>query len=162
MLKDYNDDNKLDISELSGSAFGNALEIKIRENLKTFEEKIEIRYVWSLNSISDSVKKEKLSEINKKKESSERYKNLDDIKNSKVNIKLSKNEYFYFKPENQDNKYFDSLLLIKNNNEFDMIAFQITKNKKRKSVKSKKTYTEYLINNVKVVFLLLIYIFGIF
>ena len=152
MLKDYNDDNKLDISELSGSAFGNALEIKIRENLKTFEEKIEIRYVWSLNSISDSVKKEKLSEINKKKESSERYKNLDDIKNSKVNIKLSKNEYFYFKPENQDNKYFDSLLLIKNNNEFDMIAFQITKNKKRKSVKSKKTYTEYLINNVKVKF----------
>ena len=33
-----------------------------------------------------------------------------------------------------------------------MIAFQITKNKKRKSVKSKKTYTEYLINNVKVKF----------
>ena len=149
MLEDFNDDNKLDISQLSGSAFGNALEIKIRENLQTFEEKIEIRYVWSLNSISDSVKKEKLSEINKKKESSERYTNLDDIINSKINIKLSNNEYFYFKPENQDNIYFDSLLLIKKSNEISIIAFQITKNRKRKNVKSKEIYSDFLIKNVK-------------
>ena len=65
MIESYDSDDKLNINELSGSAYGNALEIKIRKNLNEFQQPIEVRKVWSLNKISDSVKKEKLKEIKK-------------------------------------------------------------------------------------------------
>ena len=149
MIESYDSDDKLNINELSGSAYGNALEIKIRKNLNTFQQPIEVRKVWSLNKISDSVKKEKLKEIKKNNKSSERYKNLEDITDIK-DIKTSNNKFFYFKPENQDNKYFDSIFLIKTgDNEYSIIATQITKNKSKANVKSKKKYSEFLKDNVK-------------
>jgi len=151
ILEEYNNDKFINILQLSGSAFGNALEIKIRDNLKEFKEETEIRYVWSLNDISDAVKKEKLSEIKKNKDSSRRFKDFEDITNIK-NIISSNYKYFYFKPENQDNKYFDSLFLIKKDNEFIIIAFQITKNREKKNVKSKEKYSDFLINKVKIKF----------
>jgi hypothetical protein len=104
-----------------------------------------------LNDISDAVKKEKLSEIKKNKDSSRRFKDFEDITNIK-NIISSNYKYFYFKPENQDNKYFDSLFLIKKDNEFIIIAFQITKNREKKNVKSKEKYSDFLINKVKIKF----------
>ena len=149
MIEEFNNDNKLNIDELSGSAYGNALEIKIRENLNKFEEKIDIRKVWALNLISDAVKRKKFSDFIKNKYFSKLYRDLEDINQIK-DIKSSNFEYFYFKPENQDNKYFDSLFLIKiKDKEFCMIALQITKNKNKKSVKTKRQYSDFLINNVK-------------
>jgi len=152
MIESYDSDDKLNINELSGSAYGNALEIKIRKNLNEFQQPIEVRKVWSLNMISDSVKKEKLKEIKKNTKSSERYKNLEDI--TDINdIKYSDNNFFYFKPENQNNKYFDSIFLIKTyDNEYSIIATQITKNKPRAFVKSKKEYSKFFKNNVKIKF----------
>ena len=147
MLKGFNDD-KLDISSLSGSAFGNAMEIKIRENLNLFNEKIDFRAVWALNPISQNVKREKLNEIKRNKNSSKRYQNLEDITQIK-DIIYSNYNYFYFKPENQDNKYFDSLFIIKKDKEFSIVAFQITKNRLKKNVQSKETYSEFLIKKVK-------------
>ena len=149
MIESYDSDDKLNISELSGSAYGNALEIKIRKNLYTFKQPIEVRKVWSLNKISDSVKKEKLKEIQKNNKSSKRYINLEDITEIK-DIKSSQNNFYYFKPENQDNKYFDSIFLIKiSDNEYSIIATQITKNKTRTNVKTKKKYSKFLKENVK-------------
>ena len=149
MIEGFNNNDKIDINELSGSAYGNALEIKIRENLNKFKQNIEIRKVWSLDKVSDAVIKEKLKEINKNKDISKRYQDCEDII-EKENIKLSNSEYFYFKPENQINKYFDSLFLIKNNDKsYSIIALQITKNKPRKKVNSKSKYSEFLIKNVK-------------
>ena len=81
-----------------------------------------VRWSKSAKSGFDAVKKEKLSEIKKNKDSSRRFKDFEDITNIK-NIISSNYKYFYFKPENQDNKYFDSLFLIKKDNEFIIIAF---------------------------------------
>ena len=100
MIEEYNNDDKININELSGSAYGNALELKIRENLNKLKENIEIRRVWSLNLISNKVKNEKLSEIKKNKDSSKRYKDLEDITEIK-DIKMTNNKFFYYKPENQ-------------------------------------------------------------
>ena len=132
------------IEELSGSVFGNYLEIKIRQNLKELNKDIDIRKVWSLNEISRHVKNEKLKEMEKNSYKAERYKDLEDI--TKINdIKLSNHNYFYFFPENQINKLFDSLILIKiKNNEFDMISFQITKNKPKYKIKDKDEYSNFL------------------
>ena len=90
--------------------------------------------------------------IKKNTKSSERYKNLEDI--TDINdIKYSNNNFFYFKPENQNNKYFDSIFLIKTyDNEYSIIATQITKNKPRAFVKSKKEYSKFFKNNVKIKF----------
>ena len=148
MIESYDSNDKLNINELSDSAYGNALENKIRKNLNTFQEKIEVRSVWSLNEISESVKKEKLKEIKKKKKYSKRYQDFEDITNIK-DIKSSTFNYFYFKPENQSNKYFDSLFLIKiSDNEYSIIALQITKNKQKVNVKSKEKYSEFLKDNI--------------
>ena len=149
MIEEFNNNDKIDINELSGSGYGNALEVKMRENIDKFKEKIEIRKVWSLNLISDAVKKEKLREIRKNKDSSKRFVDLEDITEIKE-ITSSDNKFFYFKPENQDNKYFDSLFLIKNqDDDFSIIALQITKNKPKNKIKLKNTYANFLINNIK-------------
>ena len=152
MIEEYNNGDKININELSGSAYDNALELKIRENLNKLKENIEIRRVWSLNLISNEVKNEKLSEIKKNKASSKRYKDLEDITEIK-DIKMTNNNYFYYKPENQDNKFFDSLFLIKlDNQEFCIIALQITKNKPNNKVKDKQTYSNFLRDNIKTKF----------
>ena len=65
IINEYDNKEKININELSGSAYGNALELKIRENLKYLKEKIEIRKVWSLSEVSANVKKEKNNEIKK-------------------------------------------------------------------------------------------------
>ena len=149
MIEGYNNNDKININELSGSAYGNALEIKIRENLNKFKEKIEIRNIWSLSAISESTKKKILSKINENKDSSKRYHDLEDITEIK-DIKSSNFNYFYFKPQNQDNKYFDSIFLVKlDNQKFNIIALQITKNKQRKNVKDKKKYSDFLIDEIK-------------
>ena len=148
MIEGYNNDDKIDIKLLSGSAYGNALEIKIREKLNKFKQKIDVRKVWSLNSISANVK----NQIMKKQKYLDRYKNLEDI-NGLQDIKISEYKYFYFKPENQDNKLFDSLILVKiKDNEFNIIAFQITKNKPKNKVKDKTEYTNFLCQNIKTKF----------
>ena len=77
--------------------------------MKEFKEETEIRYVWSLNDISDAVKKEKLSEIKKNKDSSRRFKDFEDITNIK-NIISSNYKYFYFKPENQEIKILEWII----------------------------------------------------
>ena len=151
MIKTYDNENKININELSCSAHGNALELKIRENLNKFEQVIEVRKVWSLDSISDKVKTEKLKEIDneKKFKKTSRFEYLEDING----IKELKAKFYYFKPENQVNKLFDSLFLIKNDeNDFHMCSLQITKNRDKRNVKTKEEYSKFLINNIKLKF----------
>lgn len=147
MIKEYDNDKKIDIKDLSGSAYGNALELKISENLACFKQKIEIRKVWSLDLISNNVKKEKLKEIEKEKKFNRisKFEDLEDI----TEIKEFKNQFNYFKPENQDNKLFDSIFLVKNINEFYIIALQITKNKNKNKIKSKNEYAQFLKEKIK-------------
>ena len=150
IIKEYNNGDKVDIQDLSGSAYGNAIEIKIRDSLDNFKEKIDKRKVWSLYSISEAVKKEKLAELKKPNSiNADRYKNLEDITGI-IDIKNSDCDSFYFKPENQDNKLIDSIFLIKNKiDDYSLIALQITKNRKKNKVKDKEEYSFFLINKVK-------------
>ena len=150
IIKKYNNGDKVDIQDLSGSAYGNVMEIKIGDSLDNFKEKIEKRKVWSLYSISEAVKKEKLAELKKPNSiNADRYKNLEDITGI-IDIKNSDCDSFYFKPENQDNKLLDSIFLIKNKiDDYSLIALQITKNRKKNKVKDKEEYSFFLINKVK-------------
>jgi len=149
IIDEFNNVDKININLLSGAAYGNCLEIKIRQNLKKLNLDIEVRKVWSLNKISRNVKNEKMKEIKNNTNKANRYKNLEDINNLE-SIKLSNNNCFYFFLENQINKLLDSFILIKNdNNEFDMIAFQITKNKPLNKIKDKSDYSNFIISNVK-------------
>ena len=147
IINEYDNEEKINIKQLSGSAFGNALELKIRENLKSFKEKIEIRKVWSLSEISPNVLKEKNNEIKKEKKFNRisRFEDLEDI----VGIKELTGLYFYFKPENQDNKNFDSIFLLKMGIDFYLIAFQITKDKEKRKIKTKEDYSDYLKEHIK-------------
>ena len=94
MIEEYDNRDKINIDELSGSAYDNDLELKIRENIKNFKQKIEVRKVWSLDEISDKVKKEKNLEIEKEKKFNgiSRFNNLEDI----VEIKELKGSFFLF------------------------------------------------------------------
>ena len=141
-----NNNTKIDINILSGSAFGNALELKIIDFLNKSEEKVEIRKVWVLNILSEKLKNEKLREIKKKTLNSFRYLQSEDI----YNIKPLKNfNYYYFHPENQDNYLIDSVLITTDSgNNYSLIAFQITKYKEKDNIKSKKQYKNFIINNV--------------
>ena len=67
MIYEYINEEKININQLSGFAYGYTLELKIRESLESFKQNIEIRKVWSLEAISDKVKDEKLKEIKKEK-----------------------------------------------------------------------------------------------
>jgi len=147
MIEEYDTEDKININNLSGSSYGNALERKIRENLNNFKHSIEVRKVWSLNKISARVKKEIIKEINKEKKYHKisRYNDLEDI----VGIKELKGKYFYFKPENQNNKLFDSIFLINMVDQFYMISIQIIKDKEKRKVKTKKEYSEFLERNIK-------------
>ena len=146
IIEEYDNKDKININELSGSAYGNALELKIRENMNNFKQKIEIRKVWALNKITENVKEEKLKEIKKEKKFNRvsRYSDLEDI----VGVKELKGSFFYFKPENQDNKYFDSAFLIKKDDKFYLVVLQITKDKEKRKLKSKKDYSDFLKDNV--------------
>lgn len=150
MIKEYDNKDKININELSGSAYGNALEIKIRENLNNFKHNIEVRKVWSLDEISDIVKKEKMREIKKERKYHKvsKYDDLEDI----LGIKELKEKYFYFKPENQDNKFFDSIFLINIIGQFYMIALKITKDGEKRIVKTKEEYSEFLVSILKEIF----------
>ena len=66
MIDEYDNDRKIDITNMSGSAFGNALELKIRKYINKMKEKVEIRRVWSLNEVSENSKKNKISEVENK------------------------------------------------------------------------------------------------
>ena len=150
MIDEYDNNNKISIKDLSGSAFGNALELKIRKYINGLKEKIDFRKVWCLGSISENVKKSKISEINKKTLNSSRYIDLEDIIKSRP---LKDFNIYYFHPENQDNPLIDSILLIShNNNNYSIISFQITKFKKNEEIKTIKEYKNYLIKEVKVKF----------
>ena len=94
MIEEYDNRDKINIDELSGSAYDNDLELKIRENIKNFKQKIEVRKVWSLDEISDKVKKEKNLEIEKEKKFNRisRFNDLEDI----VEIKELKGSFFLF------------------------------------------------------------------
>ena len=150
IINEYDNEDKINIKELSGSAYGNALELKIRENLKSLDEKIEIRKVWSLSQISPSVIKEKNDEIKRENRYNRisRFNDLEDI----VGIKKLTELYYYFKPENQDNKNFDSIFLIKMGNNFYLVALQITKIKDKRKIKIKEEYSKYLEEYVKTKF----------
>ena len=147
MIKEYDNKDKININELSGSAYGNALEIKIRENLNNFKHNIEVRKVWSLDEISDIVKKEKMREIKKERKYHKvsKYDDLEDI----LGIKELKEKYFYFKPENQDNKFFDSIFLINIIGQFYMIALKITKDREKGRVTTKEEYSEFFVSHIK-------------
>ena len=150
IIEEYDFSNKIDIEDLSGSAFGNALELKLRKYIKKLNEKIEIRKVWALNLVSESVKKNKLKEIENKTLNSARYEDLEDIYKIKP---LKDSNCFYFHPENQDNYLLDSIIIINHgNNNFSIIAFQITKHKSKDEIKSKKTFKDYILKNVKTKF----------
>ena len=150
IIEEYNSNTKINIKDLSGSAFGNALELKIRNHLSEFKEKIDIRKVWVLNLLSEKVKKSKVKEIENKTLNSYRYLNLEDICHLKP---LKDFNYFYFHPESIDNYLFDSILIINHrDNNFSLIAFQITKYKNQDEIKSKQQYKNYIINNVKIKF----------
>ena len=150
MIYEYKNEEKININQLSGFAYGYTLELKIRENLESFKQNIEIRKVWSLEAISDKVKDEKLKEIEKEKKynNPSRFENLEDVEGAKE----LKEKFFYFKTENQDNKWFDFLFLIKNINEFSMIALQISKNRGKKDIKEKEKYYNYLKEKIKIKF----------
>ena len=150
IINEYDNEDKINIKELSGSAYGNALELKIRENLKSLDEKIEIRKVWSLSQISPSVIKEKNDEIKRENRYNRisRFNDLEDI----VGIKKLTELYYYFKPENQNNKNFDSIFLIKMGNNFYLVALQITKIKDKRKIKIKEEYSKYLEEYVKTKF----------
>ena len=147
IINEYDNEEKINIKELSGSAYGSALELKIREKLKYFKEEIEFRKVWSLSEVSANVKKEKNNEIEKEKKFNRisRFENLEDI----VGIKELTGLYYYFKPENQDNKNFDSIFLLKMGNYFYLIALQITKDKEKRKIKTKEEYSNYLEEHIK-------------
>jgi len=150
MIDEYDNNNKINIKDLTGSAFGNALELKIRKYIKQLKEKVDIRKVWFLGSISEDTKNSKLNEIRDKTLNSSRYKDLEDITEIKP---LKDFNLFYFHPENQDNPLIDSILLIyHNNNNYSIISFQITKYKKKEEIKTLKEYKNHLINKVKVKF----------
>ena len=147
ILDEFNDINtKIDIKMLSGSAFGNALELKIRDYLTKLKEKVEIRKVWVLNILSEKLKNDKIKEINYKTLNSSRYIDSEDI----INIKPLKDfNYFYFYPENEDNYLIDSILIKTDNGiDFSIIAFQITKYKDNDDIKSKKKYQDYIIYKI--------------
>lgn len=147
ILDEINDINtKIDIKMLSGSAFGNALELKIRDYLNKLKEKVEIRKVWVLNILSEKLKKDKIKEINNKTLNSSRYIHSEDIVNTKP---LKDFNYFYFYPENEDNYLIDSILIKTDNGiDFSIIAFQITKYKDNDDIKSKKKYQDYIIYKI--------------
>jgi len=150
MIEEYDNNNKICIKDLSGSAFGKALELKIRKYIDELKEKIAIRKVWCLGSISDKVKKSKLNEIANKTLNSSRYKDLEDIFKSKP---LKDFNIFYFHQESQDNPLIDSILLIHHNNSnYSIISFQIAKYKKNEEIKTIKQYKNYLIKEVKAKF----------
>ena len=147
IIDEFDNDTKVNINNLSGSAFGYAFELKIRDYLNQLKEKIEIRKVWVLNLLSEKVKNDKLNEIKNKTLNSYRYIQLEDISNEKP---LKDFNYFYFHPENQDNYLIDSILIFPDRkNNFSLIAFQITKYKDKDKIKSKKLYQNYIINNIK-------------
>ena len=147
MLDEYDNNNKINIKDLSGSAFGNALELNIRKYIKKLKEKVDIRKVWCLGSISEKIKNSKLTEIEDKTLNSSRYKDLEDINEIKP---LKDFNLFYFHPESQDNPLIDSIILIYHNNgNYSIISFQITKYKKKEDIKTLKEYKNYLINKVK-------------
>ena len=95
MIDEYNDGSKIDIKNLSDSAFGNALELKIRKYMNELKEKVEIRKVWSLNLISENLKKKKILEIENKTLNAIRYQGLEDIFDKKP---LKGFNLFYFHP----------------------------------------------------------------
>ena len=129
MIEEYDNDNKICIKDLTGSAFGNALELKIRKYINELKEKVDIRKVWCLGTISENVKNTKLGEISNKTLNSSRYKDLEDINKIKI---LTDFNLFYFHPENQDNPLIDSILLIYHyNGDYSIISFQIIKFKKK-------------------------------
>ena len=150
IIEEYDNSNKIDINYLSGSAFGNALELKIIEYIKKFEEKIEIRKIWSLDPISKGVKESKINEIKNKTLNACRYQELEDI--LKINP-LNDSNAFYFKPDNQDNYLIDSILMINHGNKkFSMSAFQITKKRDKNKIKSKDSFKNHLSKKVKTKF----------
>ncbi len=150
MIDEYDNDRKIDITNMSGSAFGNALELKIRKYINKMKEKVEIRRVWSLNEVSENSKKNKISEVENKTLNAVRYQGLEDI----FDIKPLKDfNLFYFHPENEDNYLLDSILLINHgNNNFSIIAFQITKYKTKNQIESKKLFKDYIVKNIKTKF----------
>ena len=150
MINEYDNEGKININDLSGSAFGNALELKLIKYMNELKEKVEIRRVWSLSYISENSKNSKISEIKNKTLNANRYKDLEDIFGKKP---LKENNLFYFHPENQDNFLLDSILIINHgNNNFSIIAFQITKYKNKDEIKSKQYFRNYILKNIKTKF----------
>ena len=160
LIKESIPDNILEINSLSGSAFGNALELKFREHIienNYFKCKIETRKVWSFVPLDSKLKKKKFDEYKKEKDNKSnpffnKIEELDDIVETKINLD---NNYYYIIPKNQINKFFDSLILIKTDNnskEFQMILLQLTKYKNKSKIKSKEYYIKFAKKKVKIKF----------
>ena len=149
----------VEINHLSGSAFGNVLELKFKEDIvenKYFNTTFINKKVWNFEQLDNKLKNTKFKEYLAKKKNNNNPKfhiieELDDILNEKFTLN---DKYYYFNPKNQTNKYFDSLMLIKTNQdrEFNMIIFQHTKYKDESKIKKKNDYRSHAENEVKVKF----------
>ena len=153
-----NNNNIVEINQLSGSAFGNALELKFKEEIvehKYFNKIFIYKKVWNFEILDNNLKKSKYDEYLAKKQNSNNPKfhiieKLDDILDYNCKFILNDN-YYYISPKNQINKNFDSLMLIKTTqeHEYNMIIFQHTKYKDKRKIKTKSTYKKYAEKKVK-------------
>jgi hypothetical protein len=156
IIGEYNNGSSIDINKLSGSAFGNALEFKISENIVTnkyFSTQVCKKYVWTTDILTEDQAKNKKKEIEEiKRKGDIRFKNcpyLDDIDETKPLL----DKTYYIKPENQINYLVDSLMIIKQNDkQYIMIVFQITKYKSRNEIYSKSIYERNINHNIKTKF----------
>jgi len=156
IIEEYNIDSSFDINKLSENAFRNALEFKICENIVTnkyFSKKVFKNYVWSTGILTEDQIKNKKEEIEEiKKKGDIRFNNLsylDDIYKAEPLLY----DIYYIKPENQINNLVDSLMIIKKQDkQFIMIAFQITKYKNKSEIHSKLIYERNIKDNIKIKF----------
>ena len=155
IIGEYNNGSSIDINKLSGTAFRKALEFKICENIVTnkyFSKQVYKKYVWTTDILTEEQAKNKKKEIEEiKKKGDIRIKNcpyLDDIDETKPLL----DKTYYIKPENQINYLVDSLMIIKKNNQYIMIVFQIAKYKNRNEIYSKSIYERNINHNIKTKF----------
>ena len=160
IINDIIENKSIEIDKLSGSAFGNVLEFKFKEEIvknKYFNNEFIYRQIWNFKKLNNKLKQNKFKELYAKKINKNIpyfYKieeDLDDIINDKITLD---GKFYYINPKSQINKNFDSLILVKTNEEkvYDMIMFQHTKYKDKSKIKLKYEYMNYAEKNVKLKF----------
>ena len=132
IIHDIPSSTLININDLSGSAVGSFIESKIRNYIQ--KQKYEIRYFW--NFVSFTKPPTNIKTIY----DYDNFKAIkyDDIENKKI---TDYNNYYYIVPGSQTNRNIDSIILKPTiSSAFNMISFQITKNKP--NVKTKQEYID--------------------